>query len=125
MPLHLYDKLFVYISCMYLRSQVSVYKTNGPMVFFHSGPVFKVDVALAFLKAIYNCSFDTSDAMKRTISRVGLNMYRKSGRNMKLIVLHTVSGHNYSPNSENSIDLHVSSCLQEKIFPYIYVFGVI
>ena len=43
---------------------------------------------------------------------------------------HTVSGHNYSPPLENSIDLHVFSCLQEKIFcffwsTYFYVFGVI
>ena len=48
------------------------------------------------------------------------------------IVVHssTVSGHNYSPPLENSIDLHVFSCLQEKIFclfwsTYIHVFGVI
>ena len=42
----------------------------------------------------------------------------------------TVSGHNYSPPLENSIDLHVFSCLQKKIFcfswsTYFYVFGVI
>ena len=43
---------------------------------------------------------------------------------------YTVSGHNYSPPLENSIDLHVFSCLQVKIFclfwsTYIHVFGVI
>ena len=42
----------------------------------------------------------------------------------------TVSGHNYSPPLENSIDLHVFSYLQEKIFclswsTHFYVFGVI
>ena len=35
-----------------------------------------------------------------------------------------VSGHNYLPALENSIDLHVFSCLQERCFLLLLVNGI-